>query len=57
MRKPAIPAVLFQGRISVESDKLRRKLEAKLGVSASKLIERALAALDRELNAAGEAAE
>jgi hypothetical protein len=49
-RQPAVPAVLFQGRISVDADKVRRKLQDKLDLSASKLIELALQALDRELN-------
>jgi hypothetical protein len=56
-RKPAIPVVSFAGRISVEADKLRRKLEKKLGISASKLIERALQSLDRELSAPAHPAE
>jgi hypothetical protein len=50
-RKPAIPAVTFQGRISIEADKIRRELSAKLDLSASKLIERALYSLYRELKA------
>jgi hypothetical protein len=51
------PSVSFGSRISLEGDQLRRELEVQLGLSASKLIERALLALRRELNAAGEAAE
>ena len=38
-------------------DNLRRELEEKLDVSASKLIERALMALARELSQAGQPAE
>jgi hypothetical protein len=56
-RKPAVSVVLFQGRLPEKEDKLRRKLQDKLDLSASDLLKRALAALDRELNAAGEAAE
>jgi hypothetical protein len=55
--KPAVSVVLFQGRLPEKEDKLRRKLQDKLDLSASDLLKRALAALDRELNAAGEAAE
>jgi hypothetical protein len=53
----AAPSIGFGARISVEADNLKRKLQLKLGVSASKLIERALAALERELNQAGQPAE
>jgi len=56
-RNRAAPAVLIQGRLSVDADKLRRKLEGKLELSASKLIERALLALERELQRAGQPAE
>ena len=42
------PAVAIYGRISVDADEIRRRLESKLGLSAAKLIERAFAALDRE---------
>ena len=54
-KTPAAPVVSFQGRISVEADKLRRKLESRLNISACKLIERALLALDREVSAMGPA--
>jgi hypothetical protein len=56
-RKHAVPVVSFAGRISVEADKLRRELESKLDLSASKLIERALQALERELAAVEQPAE
>jgi hypothetical protein len=45
-RKQAEPSVSFGSRISVEADQLRRRLEQKLNLSASKLIERALYALE-----------
>lgn len=44
------PSVSFGARISVEADQVRRRLEAKLNVSASKLIEKALTSLERELS-------
>jgi hypothetical protein len=44
------PSVSFGSRISLEADELRRRLEQKINLSVSKLIERALYALDRELN-------
>jgi hypothetical protein len=50
-RKPAVTVVLFQGRISVEAHRLRRDLQERLDISASRLIARALVALDRELKA------
>ena len=53
----AAPSVAFGSRISLEYDELRRKLEAQLGLSASKLIERALLALQRELEAGSAPAE
>jgi hypothetical protein len=53
MHETRRPAVSVSIRISVEADQIRRKLEAKLDLSASKLIERALTALDRELKAIG----
>jgi hypothetical protein len=56
-RGPRKPAIAIYGRISIEADSLRRKLESKLGISASKLIEQALQALDRELDQAGRPAE
>jgi hypothetical protein len=50
-RKPREPAVAIYGRISIKADEVRRKLESKLGLSASKLIERVFLALaERELN-------
>jgi hypothetical protein len=55
-RGPRKPAVAIYGRISLEGDELRRKLESRLGISASKLIDRALQALNRELNQAGQPA-
>jgi len=51
------PAIAIYGRISIEADSLRRKLEEKLELSASKLIEKALLALERELQRAGQPAE
>ena len=51
------PSVAFASRISVDADQMRRRLEAKLNISASKLIERALMALARALNQAGQHAE
>jgi hypothetical protein len=50
-RKPAEATVSFGTRITPQFDQLRRKLEERLGLSASRLIERALAALERELSA------
>jgi hypothetical protein len=52
LREPRKPAIAIYGRISLEADSLRRKLEAQLALSASRLIERALSALDREINQA-----
>jgi hypothetical protein len=49
--------VAIYGRISLEADELRRNLDGKLGISASKLIERALMALNRELQQTGQPAE
>jgi len=43
------PTVAFASRVSVKHDQLRRRLEAQLGLPASKLTERALEALAREL--------
>jgi hypothetical protein len=51
------PAVSFSTRISIDADQIRRRLEAQLGISAARLVERALLALDRELNQAGQPAE
>jgi hypothetical protein len=51
------PTVAIYGRISLEADQIRRTLEGKLGVSLAKLLERALSALDREVNQAGQPAE
>jgi hypothetical protein len=45
------PQVSFGARISVEADQIRRELEQKLNVPASKLLELALAALAREVHA------
>jgi hypothetical protein len=56
-RKAAVPAVTFQGRISIEADQIRRKLATELDVSAGKLIERALFALKREVDASVQPAE
>ena len=50
-RKPVQPAVSFGARISVEADRVRRRLERQTNLSASQLIERALQSLDRELSA------
>jgi hypothetical protein len=45
----AAPSIGFGARISIEADQLRRKLAAQLGgVSSSRLIEKALLALERE---------
>jgi hypothetical protein len=49
--RPRKADVAIYGRISIEADELRRKLQGKLGVGAAKLIERAFSAVDRELNA------
>jgi hypothetical protein len=57
MRETSKPAVSFSTRISIDADQIRRRLEMKLGVSAARLLERALLALDRELNQAGQPAE
>jgi hypothetical protein len=57
MREARKPAVSLSTRISVEADQIRRRLEVQLGVSAARLLERALLALDRELNQAGQPAE
>jgi HNH endonuclease len=54
---PSAPMALIQGRLSIETDKLRRKLQDELDISASKLIERGLLALNRELEAASSPAE
>jgi hypothetical protein len=56
-RNQAAPVVLFQGRLSVEVDNLRRQIQEKLDLSASQLLARAIAALDRELTAAQQPAE
>jgi hypothetical protein len=45
------PSVSFGGRISVEYDQLRHELQSKLNMSVSKLFERSLVALQRELKA------
>jgi hypothetical protein len=57
MREAGKPAVSFSTRISIDADQLRRRLETQLGVSAAKLVERSLLALQRELNQAGQSAE
>jgi hypothetical protein len=49
-RKPPVPSVLFQGRLPAETDNLRRQIQEKLDLSASKFLERAVAALAREVN-------
>jgi hypothetical protein len=56
-RKPPVPSVLFQGRLPAETDKLRRQIQEKLDLSASQLLARAIAALARELDQAGQPAE
>jgi hypothetical protein len=50
------PSVGYGGRISIEADQLRRRLEAQLGISGSKVLELALQALDRELQRAEQSA-
>jgi hypothetical protein len=55
--RPRKPAVTIYGRISIEADETRRRLEEKLKISASRLVERASGALDRELAAAEQPAE
>jgi hypothetical protein len=51
------PVISFYTRISLESEELRRKLEARLGLTASGLLERALQALAKELETTAEPAE
>jgi hypothetical protein len=51
------PAVAIYGRISIEADEIRRRLENKLRISVAQLIERSLAALERELERAEQPAE
>jgi hypothetical protein len=42
MRTPAQPRVNFYTQVSLETDKLRRRLEAATGYSASRLVTEAL---------------
>jgi hypothetical protein len=42
MRAPAEPHVNFYTQVSLETDKLRRRLEAATGYSASRLVTEAL---------------
>jgi hypothetical protein len=55
--RPRKPTIAIHALISLEADEARRRLQGRLGISVPKLIERALAALDRELEAAGSPAE
>jgi hypothetical protein len=57
MKRQATPSVSFGTRLSVDADQLRRQLEARLNLTASKLLERSLFALKRELDAQAELAE
>ena len=47
----AQPSVFCGGRISIEANALRRRLETELGKSTGQLITLAFAALDASLNA------
>jgi hypothetical protein len=50
MRTPAQPRVNFFTSVSLETDKLRRRLEAKTGYSAAKLVTEALRLFEKHLS-------
>ena len=50
MRTPAQPRVNLYVQVNVETDKLRRRLEAATGYSASKLVAEALQLFEKNLS-------
>jgi hypothetical protein len=52
MRRPAQPRVNFFTSVSLETDKLRRRLEAATGFSASRLVTEALRLFEKHLASA-----
>jgi hypothetical protein len=50
MRTPAQPRVNFFTSVSLETDKLRRRLEAATGFSASRLVTEALQLFEKHLS-------
>ena len=56
MRKPRVPSVSFTVRVNVRCDRLRRRLQRELDVSAPALMEAALQALAEKRAEQAEAA-
>ena len=50
MRTPAQPRVNFFTSVSLETDKLRRRLQASTGYSAAKLVTEALQLFEKHLS-------
>jgi hypothetical protein len=50
MRTPAQPRVNLYTQVSLETDKLRRRLEAATGFSASRLVTEALQLFEKHLS-------
>jgi hypothetical protein len=57
MRTTAQPAVNFFTRVSLDTDKRRRRLQEKLGLTGPELIDRALQSLENQVQAEQNAPE